>query len=314
MQRIVISATALSLLAAALTSTAEAQPRPAGTLTRNEIAVKGMQRTFLAYAPRNLKANAPLLFVFHGSGGDGAGMREVTGNEFDALADANGFLVVYPDGYQTTWNDCRKASPQPARRLNIDDESFIEAMIAKETADHAIDRKRVFAAGWSNGGQLAYRLAMERPTQFAAVAAISASVPTAENLACTPLNAPMPVMIVNGTADPINPFGGGNVMLGFTSLGPVLSADASAQYFAKLNGIAAAPVVTRLPHKILSDPTWVEQKSWAAPGKPGVVLYAVHGGGHVVPQRYFQFGEGQTQDLDAPVAIWDFFAKIPSKP
>jgi len=44
------------------------------------------------------------------------------------------------------------------------------------------------------------------------------------------------------------------------------------------------------------------------------VLYAVHGGGHVVPQRYFQFGEGQTQDLDAPVAIWDFFAKIPSKP
>jgi polyhydroxybutyrate depolymerase len=199
--------------------------------------------------------------------------------------------------------------------MNIDDESFIEAMIAKQVTDHMIDKKRVFAAGWSNGGQLAYRLGLERPNQFAAVAAISASVPRTENLACTPTNAAMPTMIINGTADPINPFGGGNVMLGFTSLGPVLSADATAEYWAKLSGITAAPAVKRLPHKSPSDPTYVDQKTWtSAAGTPLVVLYAVHGGGHVVPQRYFQFGEGQTQDLDAPVAIWDFFSKIPSKP
>src|SRR6267378_1013991 len=171
-------------------SSAMAQPQPGGTATRATIAVKDpkmSQRTYVLYTPRNVKPGAPLLFVFHGSGGDGESMRDVTGYEFDMLADKDGFVVIYPDGYQTTWNDCRKGSPQPARVMNIDDESFIEAMIAKETADHAIDRKRVFAAGWSNGGQLAYRLAMERPTQFAAVAAISASVPTAENLACTPL-------------------------------------------------------------------------------------------------------------------------------
>jgi poly(3-hydroxybutyrate) depolymerase len=41
------------------------------------------------------------------------------------------------------------------------------------------------------------------------------------------------------------------------------------------------------------------------------MLYAVNGGGHVVPQRFFNFGGGQTQDLDAPVAIWDFFSKVP---
>jgi len=309
-------AAALSVLAAALScQTAAAQPRPQGMIARATLPVKGMQRTFLVYTPRTLKPGAPLLFVFHGSGGDGEGMREVTGYEFDQLADTNGFVVIYPDGYQTTWNDCRKASPQPARVMNIDDESFIEAMIAKQATDHMIDRKRVFAAGWSNGGQLAYRLAMERPNQFTAVASISASVPRTENLACTPMNAAMPVMIINGTADPINPFGGGNVMLGFTSLGPVLSADATGEYWAKLSGITAAPTVKRLPHKSPSDPTYVDQKTWTgAGGIPLVVLYAVHGGGHVVPQRYFQFGGGQTQDLDAPVAIWDFFSKIPSKP
>ena len=288
-----------------------AAPALSGAITRHELTVKGLARTYIQYVPRNLKANAPLLFVFHGSGGDGEGMREITGEEFDMLADANGFVVIYPDGFQTTWNDCRKASPQPARRMNIDDKSFIDAMIEKQAADNRIDKRRVFAAGWSNGGQLAYRLALERPTQFAGVASISASRPTTENLACTPTDAPMAVMIINGTADPINPFNGGDVRIGFSSLGTVLSSRETGQYFARLNGITAQPVTTRLPHRSPQDPTSVDQISWSEPGKPPVMLYAVNGGGHVVPQRFFNFGGGQTQDLDAPVAIWDFFSKVP---
>jgi polyhydroxybutyrate depolymerase len=201
--------------------------------------------------------------------------------------------------------------------MNIDDEGFVDAMIAKEAADHGIDRKRVFSAGWSNGGQLGYRFAMERANVFAGVAAISASVPVPANLACTPSGAAMPVMIINGTDDPINPFAGGNVMLGGTSLGPVYSSQETGQYWAKLQGITGGPAVKRLPHANPSDPTYVDQMTWSAPGKPGIVLYAVHGGGHVVPTRYPQnWGSlgRETRDLDAPVAIWDFFSKLPSRP
>jgi len=54
---------------------------------------KMSQRTYILYAPRNVKPGAPLLFVFHGSGGDGESMRDVTSYEFDMLADKNGFLV-----------------------------------------------------------------------------------------------------------------------------------------------------------------------------------------------------------------------------
>lgn len=312
-QRFGLAVIAFTCIGAAGALHVAAAPAPSGTSTRHELAVKGMNRTYLQYVPRSLKPNAPLLFVFHGSGGDGEGMREITGEEFDMLADTNGFVVIYPDGYQTTWNDCRKGSPQPARRMNIDDKSFIDAMIEKAAADNKIDRKRVFAAGWSNGGQLTYRLALERPEQFAGVASISASRPTNENLACTPTDRPVPVavMIINGTADPINPHEGGMVTIGFSTLGTVLSSRQTGEYFARLNGITAAPVATKLPHKVPADRTSVDQLTWSEPGKAPVVLYSVNGGGHVVPQRFFNFGGGQTQDLDAPVAIWDFFSKVP---
>jgi hypothetical protein len=58
--------------------------------------------------------------------------------------------------------------------LKIDDSSFIDALLNHEVTVHAIDRKRVFAAGWSNGAQLAYRPALEHPEDFAGVATISA--------------------------------------------------------------------------------------------------------------------------------------------
>ncbi len=320
LKHIVIGAAGLALLCGVFcleTGAAAAQPKLGGTAGRDSVTVKGMMRTFTVYAPATLKPNAPLLFVFHGSGGDGPSMRDVTAFEFDMLADKDGFLVVYPDGFQTTWNDCRKGSPQPARVMNIDDESFVEAMIAKEAAAHNIDRKRVFSAGWSNGGQLGYRFAMERANLFAGVAAISASVPAPNNLACTPSGAAMPMMIINGTADPINPFNGGDVRLGGANLGPVYSSQETGQYWAKLLGISAAPDTKRLPHKLPPDPTYVDQFTWSQGGQPRVVLYAVHGGGHVVPTRSPQDWGGlgrETRDLDAPVAIWDFFSKLPSKP
>jgi polyhydroxybutyrate depolymerase len=65
-----------------------------------------------------------------------------------------------------------------------------------------------------------------------------------------------------------------------------------------------------------SDPTWVERTTWSESGKAPVVLYTIHGGGHVVPQPYFRFPVvvgRQTKDLDAPLAIWDFFSHLPSR-
>jgi polyhydroxybutyrate depolymerase len=288
---------ALALVA----TTAAAEPM--GDATHYAGVIGGRERSFIEYVPKTLKPGAPLLFVLHPSGGDAASMRQYSNYEFDELADKHGFLVVYPEGFDNTWNDCRGGSPFSSKRLKIDDAGFIKSLLDHEVAAHAVDRKRVFAAGWSNGAQLAYRLALENPEDFAGVAAISASVPVKDNLDCGQVDKPIPVMIVNGTADPINPFRGGMVNLGDAQLGNVLSSEDTAKYWAKLLGVTAAPQLATLPHK--GGRTTVDSMTWVKDGTPVVILYAVQNGGHAMPLA----GE----DLDSPVAVWDFFAKLPSR-
>src|SRR5262249_50447502 len=206
---------------------------PMGEATHHVSTVGGRERTFIEYVPKTLKPGAPLLFVLHPSGGDGASMRQYSNYEFDELADKYRFLVVYPDGFDNTWNDCRGGSPFSSKRLKIDDTGFIKSLVNHEVTAHAVDRKRVFAAGWSNGAQLPSRLALKYPEDSAGVAAVSASVPAKKTLDCAKPDKPIPVMIVNGTADPINPFRGGMVNLGGARLGNVLSSEDTAKYWAK---------------------------------------------------------------------------------
>lgn len=291
-------------IAAALTlASAAAAAAPMGEATRHTDTVGGRERTFIEYVPKALAPGAPLLFVLHPSGGDADDMRMYSRYEFEELADRHGFLVVYPDGFDNTWNDCRSGSPFASKRLKIDDTGFIRSLIDREVTARAVDAGRVFAAGWSNGAQLAYRLALEYPQDFAGVAAVSASVPVTENLDCGQAGKPIPVMIVNGTADPINPFGGGMVNLGGARLGNVLSSEDTAKYFAKLLGVTAPPQTATLPHR--GGRTTVASLTFVKDERPVVVLYAVQNGGHAMPLA----GE----DLDSPVAIWDFFSKLPGR-
>lgn len=89
-------------------------PRLLGAAMRGEIRVGELDRAYLAYVPANLPKRSPLVLVLHGSFMDGAMMRADTGYQFDGLADHDGFAVVYPDGYERNWNDCRRTAAYPA--------------------------------------------------------------------------------------------------------------------------------------------------------------------------------------------------------
>jgi polyhydroxybutyrate depolymerase len=183
-------------------------PPLSASIQRNAVRIGCGDRTYLAYVPANLPLQAALVIVLHGSGMDGARMRACTGYKFDCLADQHGFVVLYPDGYRRNWNDCRKNATFPAKRENIDDMGFIQALVARMMFEHAIDQKRVYVFGYSNGGHMAFRLAMEAPAEIAAIASVAACLPTPDASSCPQQGRTSRVMLINGTSDPINPYQG----------------------------------------------------------------------------------------------------------
>ncbi len=287
-------------------------PQLSGTLTEGTIEVGGLKRIYLTYVPRGLAKGAPLVVAMHGSGENGAQMRIETGYGFDRLADKNGFAVVYPNAYEGYWNGCNIVGDYSANKLNIDDLGFLGAMVDKLVGEIGIDPGRVFAAGISRGGSMALRLALEAPSRFRAVAAVSENEPAPENFKCKPMGqGTSSVMIMNGTKDPLVPFDGGEVSLFglFVKRGKVLSSRESGQYFADLNHIADTPETNETQ---VADGVRVEQVLWRNDSKVEVELVAIHGGGHGIPQPYRRhprlLGPSPTEP-NGPEVIWAFFER-----
>jgi polyhydroxybutyrate depolymerase len=283
-----MSALACTPLPAAVPEPGRAAEHDPHAAELGRLHVGPLERTFLYYAPPGLPVNSPAVLVFHGAGGDGARIRGFIGPELERLARERGFVVVYPDGHGGHWNDCRRDVPYPARRRNIDDPGFMLGLVRWLGGRYGVDPRRVRAIGFSNGAHFAFRLALELPDQIQAIVTFGAGLPVPEELDCEATGVPIPVMLVNGTADPINPYDGGEARSPDGSLlGRVLSSRATAERFARLAGhpTHAAVEETILPR----NGTGVERTNWSRPGAPEVVHFTIQGGGHTIPDPAASF-------------------------
>ncbi|MET1077245.1 MAG: PHB depolymerase family esterase [Pseudomonas sp.] len=294
------------------------QPQLSASLQHASIELGGLRREYAFYLPAKLPPHAPLVFVLHGSLQTIDDVRTFSAYAFERLADTQGFILIYPQGYQKNWNDCRRLADYPARAQNIDDKGLIAALIQRFAEQQGADPRRAFLAGYSNGGQLGLRIALEQPTLLAGIAAVSANLPSDDNLACHVVGQAVPVLFMNGTRDPINPYGGGEVTLfGFANRGAVRSAQASAEYFATQAGYPRDAAHRSTPW---TDPldlgNSVNLAQWHATERAEVALFTVIGGGHLLPQGGFRAPRllGPTLGFDGPQAIWDFFARQRSAP
>ena len=282
------------------------------TALRDSVDVDGRTRTYTVAGPADGKPERDLVLIFHGSRQTGAKHRDFTGKAFDALTAGGTAVVAYLDGYKGNWNDARRESRFPARRENIDDIGFTRAVIEKLTQTHRIDPRRVFAAGYSNGGQMVMRLVHEAPGLIAGATVIAATMPAPEGfLAADAPPAPMPVLLIHGTKDPIISYLGGEMPWWARTLfkvgGRALSAPETAAYFASRNGITGAPAVRTLPGSATG--TSVEITEFRHDDRPAVTLYTVHGGGHTIPgPRRAPVVLGRTnQDVSTADLIGEFF-------
>lgn len=292
-------------------STLPAEPQLSGKVQSGKIRIDNQDRNYLTYIPQQLASKPGLIFAMHGTGMDAVRMRQWSGYELDRLADQHGFVVVYPDGYKGNWNDFRINSPFEAKKENIDDVGFIQSLVGKLVREQHIDPGKVFVFGFSNGGQMAIRLAIERPKLITAICAISANLPIAETFEGNSEGHTSKIMLVTGTEDSINPYLGGPVTLfGLKKVGTAISAKATAEYFVKRNDITGDPENQSFSSKTVNDPTHVELQRWRSSGKSAVELFTIVGGGHVIPQQKFRFPRlmGKTTgNFNAPLEATKFF-------
>lgn len=178
--------------------------------TYQSIEVGGVERTFIVHVGATVPADAPVpvVFMFHGTSGDGQRFYDNSG--WRELADAEGFIAVFPDALRhcfyedengdgdfgdagelkltTKWSagqfdsgtmplcadDVIARLPARARATVdhpvADDLAFVDAMIAFLEAEFVVDDHRIFGSGFSNGAQFTGRLAVERSDVFAALA------------------------------------------------------------------------------------------------------------------------------------------------
>jgi polyhydroxybutyrate depolymerase len=204
----------------------------------------------------------------------------------------------------------------PTKTENIDDVGFLQAVVDRFVEHDGVDRGHVYVTGVSNGGAMTICLALQTPDLARAYAAVVSSVPTPENLAIAPSGRPVSMLLMNGTSDPYVPWNGGDVALYgvYGNRGRVLAAQASIDYFRRLDGLDGPPARTSFPDSDTTDGSTAERERWTASGKRIVTLITVRGGGHGVPHpaSYGRRLLGHSnRDFHAANEIWEFFRQAP---
>ena len=280
------------------TLTVSAQPQQ----QRGQITVDGINRTFVTYIPSliNNQGKVPVIISLHGRLSTGEAMMRFA--DFRPIAEREKFIIVCPDGIDKSWNDGR---PTPANKKGINHVKFIDQLITYIINTYHGDDTRVYIAGMSNGGFMASRLACELNKRIAAVAVVAASM--ARDVSYQP-KLPMPVMYIQGTADPLVPFEGG-AMKG--AGGEIYSHQEILQNWVKADSCSSTPVTAGLPD-IAHDGTTIIKEEYSPRAGAGLVIgYNVINGGHCWPgagQYLPKFLIGRASgNLNACQVIWDFF-------
>jgi len=279
---------------------------PTATEVEGTVSLAGGDRSYRLHIPAGYDpaVPVPLVVALHGGGGNGANLQATVG--LDAIADREGFLVVYPDGNGRledallTWNVGNCCGY--ALDLQVDDVAFIRGLVGHLATSYAIDSDRVYATGMSNGGMMSYRLACQASDLFAAVAPVAGAL----NVECEP-SEPVSVLAIHGTADQYVLFEGG---------APAVSADThertdrsvhyAVTYWAARDGCSLEPIRDQtgtVIHEVYPD----------CGAGLGVELLAVEGGTHAWPGagKFSSQGDEPSQALDASEAMWAFFEVHP---
>ena len=285
MQRIIYIAVTYALTACRPT-TPPATVGP-GTLETLLIEHDDLIRSAQVYTPDGFDSSfaLPVVLNFHGFGG--MALDHMTYTDMASTADEQSFLLVCPqgsllDGYPH-WNN---ALPGPDNKSDADDLGYLAKLIQALDDEYLIDRERIYACGFSNGGMMAYALACYLNNEIAAVACISGCLGDT-SATCAHVH-PTATLNIHGTQDGDIPYNGSSEVIG--------AQDATA-FWANRNNTLASPSVT-----MLQSSSYALEHIRYEEGDSNVVAehYKVIGGDH----RWFNFS---VNDKNTNLLLWEFF-------
>lgn len=271
----------------------DARPCASGTLVsgRYSLAFGGETYGYVVHAPpgHDGSRRLPLVLSWHSFTGTAEKQEAATG--MDAIADRDGFLVVYPDSPDDAWNGGTCCA---YKNLERDDVGFARALVAELQRAACVDPRRIYSTGMSNGGFMSYRLACEASDLFAAVAPVSAKVGIPD---CAPAR-PVPVLHFHGTEDSIVPYSSDYLSAEGLTVPEMLGR------WADRDGCTGTPGVEYTRGRV----TCVEWRPCA--GGASVQLCTDEGGDHCWPGSPTCPFPNPTTDIDANQYMADFFARF----
>jgi polyhydroxybutyrate depolymerase len=272
-------------------------------------------RSYRLYVPEAVRAKgapAPLVLVLQGAG-PGFDIMDIT--RITPVADREGFAVAFPTAVGDLWND---GALQVLGPNTGNDVAFLRRVVADiDQKELRLDKRRIYAVGISNGGMMSFRLACEAADLFAGVGAVAANMPKALAPDCRP-SAPVSVVVINGTEDPIIPYRGGGVrLMRVMRFGEVLSTDETMALWARLNGCGAPAAPVALPDNDPRDGSRAVQVDYGGCRGARTRLIRIEGGGHTWPgglqfMPAFLIGT-VNRDIDGGQAAWSFFRDAPPR-
>lgn len=290
------------VLAALLAAPAAAAPDPVVTLQH-----QGIARQAILHRPPGNRTPRPLVIALHGLNQPAAELQAALG--LDAVADREGFVTAYPAAVIGRWSyTAERPVVLPGGGGLLDDAGFLAALVDRLVAEQVADPAAVFVTGQSRGGLLAWTLACEAAGRYAAIAPLITGMTGRQLADCAPAR-PVPLLLVAGTSDRVQPYDGW-LYAGYR----LVSVPETLEFWRRQHGCTGQSA-RALPHRLAADPTRVTIVDWSgcSPGA-GLRLVRVDGGGHRLPS----LGEAlpipgpawsgaQNQDLDTAEEIWRFF-------
>ena len=263
------------------------------------ILVDSEQREFILYVPASYNPNssAPLVFSFHGLGGNA--QLQMDDHDFRPVADTAGFIIAHPLGAPIIgqgirgWNFGNDTLP--------DDVKFTSEMIDTIAADFNINPDRIYACGMSFGGFFSIYLAGQLSHRIASVASVAGTmINNVTDSAFVP-NRPIALLEIHGTNDNNVSYDGSQIS---SSVQHVLD------WFVGLNNCDTIPSITSLPDTDPNDGSTVEHMVYAN-GDDGTTVehLKVTGGGHTWPDENTNT-QGVNRDINGCIEIWKFFSKF----